>query len=274
MNDMESTRSVPRRPEPSWHSRWENDLQKFTDSYCEEEMLNIVQGPVRTLHGETAEIIKHHELEKKQRKEDAYLEWDAAIHQPLQSHLRSKLTRTSGAPAPLGPHSARLFSDNAPARQCLSERDREEAFHRFAESVIDPSKSRGSVRSKSERCRKTHPVELWGPKEHFDTPYGYFVQRCDNSMQTRSALKMGTNMHQPDESDGVPAAGKVKRSAGDSGQLRMLGGTLAKQGEAAFYKRDYGAGSIAPLQDHYFFERGSGVVNAEFPSSRTRACPS
>lgn len=78
-------------------------------------------------------------------------------------------------------------------------------------------------------------------------------------------------MHQPDERDGVPTAGKTKTRF-EKNQLGMLTGTIAKHGEAARYRTDFGSGCIAPCQDHYSYERGAGVVSAEFPLGK-RAFP-
>merc|ERR1719443_512717 len=119
--------------------------------------------------------------------------------------------------------------------------------------------------------RPVLPVENWGQQELFAGPYGYFAQRCermDRGEPFHSTRRMGAGHHLPDEADGVEAAGKKKektRIATKYHQMGMLVGDHCKVGEAYRHKMPHGGGSAAPLQDHYFYERGNDIVEREFP---------
>merc|ERR1712187_473338 len=96
---------------------------------------------------------------------------------------------------------------------------------------------------------------------HYDLPNGRFIQGYQNE-GFRTARRMSADVHRIDESDGVQAAGKTKTKF-EKHQMRMLEGNLAKEGESAKHKQPHGASSGAPCQDHFNFQQGTPIVDAE-----------
>lgn len=75
---------------------------------------------------------------------------------------------------------------------------------------------------------------------------------------------MKTGNHCPPEFDGVEAAGK-RKTRWARNDLGVLKGSIAKRGETFSFKRDLGASSGAPAQDHFTFEANQKVTDTEFP---------
>merc|ERR1712151_265686 len=87
-----------------------------------------------------------------------------------------------------------------------------------------------SAVSNRSTSRPTLPVEMWEQRRHLSSQFGYFAQAAEVD-GVRTARRLGTNRHLPDESDGIPVAGK-SRHRFERNQIRMLEGTLAREGEA------------------------------------------
>lgn len=181
-----------------------------------------------------------------------------------------------------------LRTTDDPVKRCLLDHHAEDNFRRLADNIIQGGRAlsegkesleemisqRRLIEEEVDNRSRTRPVldvEHWGQQELFAGPYGYFAQRCervDRGEPFQTNRRMGADRHQPDEADGVEAAGKKRektRVYTKYNQMGMLVGDHCKVGEAYRHKKAHGAGSAAPLQDHYFYERGNEVVENEFP---------
>merc|ERR1712226_541540 len=101
-----------------------------------------------------------------------------------------------------------------------------------------------------QNSRPVFPIAMWEQRQHYASPYGYFMQGAEKAEQGKpfhSARRMGTDCHRVDETDGVVAAGKT-RDRWEKNKEGMLVGTTAKQGESARYRQAHGASSGAPCQ--------------------------
>ncbi|CAD7926724.1 unnamed protein product [Amoebophrya sp. A25] len=109
---------------------------------------------------------------------------------------------------------------------------------------------------------RTRPVlepHLWEQLRIQATPYGHFAQVCAQGPDYQK-----TRNFVPDETDCVPAAGKRKtRFTRDD--VGILKGEIRDRGESSQHKNTFGASSAAPNQDHYTYEKGTRVVDNEFP---------
>merc|ERR1712070_1016011 len=168
----------------------------------------------------------------------------------------------------------------------------EEAFDREAARVIGwtarspfspgpPSVMRqtwapGEVRLEPGAGRPTLEPTEWGQTKLQALPCGNFAQCVEQGPQARMFTRGGADCSfAPDESDGISAAGKRTArvfgsrsvSHSDLGLLRT-----SDRGQAALHKTSLGASSAAPMQDHYSYQTGPAVTNAEFPLGKRLYC--
>ncbi|CAD7942920.1 unnamed protein product [Amoebophrya sp. A120] len=109
------------------------------------------------------------------------------------------------------------------------------------------------------RSKPVLEPNLWGQLAIQSTPYGHFAQVCAQGAD----YKKDRNFV-PDESDNVPAAGK-RKTRFTRNDVGILKGEVAKRGESILNKTDVGASNAAPNQDHFTYEKGTRVVDGEFP---------
>merc|ERR1711977_485108 len=87
----------------------------------------------------------------------------------------------------------------------------------------------------------------------------------EQGADAKRSRRGGTNVHIPDESDGVDAVGKRNTRSFGRHDLGILKGDTAAQGESSAFKSQWGAASGAPTQDHFTYETGTRVTDIEFP---------
>merc|ERR1712080_796596 len=114
------------------------------------------------------------------------------------------------------------------------------------------------------RSRPTMEPALWSQERLQGTLFGHFAQIAEQGVDFKRSRRGGTNIHIPDESDGVDAVGKRNTRAFGRNDLGILKGDTAAQGESATHKTDWGAASGAPTQDHFTYETGTRVTDIEF----------
>mmetsp|Transcript_44335 Transcript_44335/g.125552 ORF Transcript_44335/g.125552 Transcript_44335/m.125552 type:complete len:379 (-) Transcript_44335:10-1146(-) len=239
-----------------------------------EAMLDSIVGE-NVLRVEAERTIRDYEDERHRKKQDTYEKWDAEVSQRIEHQLARFMTKEP-PPVPAGLDREHLLKSDDPVKASVRDMQAEEKFHRVANLILQDSprtELNEHIRSRQlvaesvanrERCRSMLPVQQWDQHHHYDMPHGRFLQGYQQEGGFRTARRMGTDCHQVDESDGVQAAGKTKTRF-ERNKLGMLEGRLAKEGESSRHKRQHGASSGAPCQDHFHYERGNPIVDAEFP---------
>mmetsp|Transcript_40432 Transcript_40432/g.125833 ORF Transcript_40432/g.125833 Transcript_40432/m.125833 type:complete len:381 (+) Transcript_40432:51-1193(+) len=241
---------------------------------------------------EASDIIQEREAELAARRLRLHQGWEAAAAQTaVLSASRPAGAQTargsSAAPTPAGgepprgepraPLSARVAVH--PGARDLRQRLAEERFHRAACLALAPS-PRGEQREGEQRrqmaevtaaargrSRVMLEAEAWGPADRLASPHGHLSRTRPGSSSVHTARRLGAGAHGIDESDSVPAAGKT-RTRFQRNLLGMLEGSLAREGEAVRYKTAHGGSCGAPCQDHFLYEQGNAIVDAEFPSGK------
>jgi len=237
---------------------------------------------------EAAHIIHQQEMEQFKKRQYLWSEWDRGVSQRIELQLQKYMTRKETTPRGPSMYREELLSTDDPVKRCLIEQKAEDNFRRLADNIIQGGRVAMEGKEGLEamfndrrimeeevanryKSRPVLPVEQWGQQELFAGPYGYFAQRCerhDRGEPFQTTKRMGAGRHLPDEADGVETAGKKQektRAYTKYNQMGMLVGDHCKVGDAYRHKQPHGAGSAAPLQDHYFYEKGNEVVEKEFP---------
>lgn len=260
--------------------------QQIRDQKFREMMDDIRSND--SIRVEAAHIIHQQEMEEQKKRQDMWSQWDKEVSQRVELQLQKYMTRKDITPR--GPllHREELFRSDDPMKRGLMEQKAEDNFRRLADNIIQGGRAMSEGKDSLQEMlrqrqvieeavnqrsvtRPVLPAEQWGQQELFAGPYGYFAQRCervDRGEPFHSNKRMGANRHQPDETDGMETAGKKRektRAYSKYNQMGMLVGDHCQLGQAYRHKQQHGAGSAAPLQDHYFFERGNDVVESEFP---------
>eukprot|EP00392_Amoebophrya_sp_AT5.2_P001370 g1372.t1 len=109
------------------------------------------------------------------------------------------------------------------------------------------------------RSKPVLEPNLWGQLAIQATPYGHFAQICAQGADYRKDRN-----YVPDETDHVPAAGK-RKTRWTRNDVGILKGEVAERGESIQYKSDLGSSCAAPNQDHFTYDKGTRVVDGEFP---------
>lgn len=239
-----------------------------------EEMLNGLQSEVLV---DTDAAVREHDAKKHRLKAKVYNAWDSDVSQRVENQLQQFMMHSPPEPRGDGWREDLRKSD-CPIKRELRVQAEEDKFHRMAEAVINmpASITKDSLQAYMKKrdhhealvasrttSRPVLPPEKW-PQPHHDSPYGYFSQVSERESGAYTARRLGRDAHRPDESDGIPAAGKSKKRF-ERNLLGMLAGDLAREGESVQFWREHGASSGAPCQDHYCFERGPAIVDEEFP---------
>lgn len=246
-------------------------LVEARDKRCEALLESI--GRSSDARVKASQHINDHDALYRRKMTEVYDKYDAEVAQRVEGQLL-KFMHTAPPPLPGGREA--LHKSDDPMKAEVRAQQAEEKFHRAARSILSGSAGAEDIKRRREleqliegrtTSRQIFPVDKWEQQQHYATPYGYFEQACLVQAEgggLRSARRMGVGAHGVDESDGVSAAGKTKTRF-ERNQIGMLAGTLAKEGEAAKFKTMHGAGSGAPCQDHYHYEKGNAVADAEFP---------
>jgi len=257
--------------------------QQIREEKFREMMDNIRSND--SVRVEAAHLIQQFEMEQEKKRQNVWGEWDREVSQRIELQLKKYMERKDDDQ--VSTYREELYASDDPSKRCLTEQKAEESFMRAAKLIIQGNPALGGKENLKEQLRQREiiekavshrattrpvlPVDQWGQQELFAGPYGYFAQRCermDRGEPFHSTRRMGADRHIPDETDGVQAAGKKKeksRSRVNYNHMGMLVGDHCKMGEAYRHKAPHGAGSAAPMQDHYFFDKGEAVVDNEFP---------
>jgi len=226
-------------------------------------------------------ILDAYDMQQERKRDEIFDKWENQVYRRVEHQL---LKYMSKAPGSEGLRSELRPSDD-PMKVDLRIKAQEDNFHRAAQAILHahPSKDELQERMMAEKAlvNRSHvrpmlPIHLWEQNQYYATPYGKFPQACCNQVEFgtfHSGRLMGNAAHRMpiDESDGVPAAGKGKTKY-ERNTLGILKGDVAKGGESSQYKNGHGGGTAAPCQDHYHYERGTSVVDREYPLGK-RAYP-
>lgn len=257
------------------HAR-EQNFNDMLDSLVSDDSVRV----------EVAKTIREMDDMAYKKKFDQWANWDREVYQRIDMQLAKYMTRKDREPDSAPTCREELLKSDNPVRRDLNDQHWEQKFTRVADSILKCNSSAGPKDLKSrirereavedlvrnrDGVRPSLPTTQWGQQELFSSPYGYFAQQCElqhQGEQFHSNRRMGADKHKPDESDGVPVAGKKReknRIQTTYHSLGVLEGDHCKMGQAYRHKQAHGGGSAAPLQDHYFFEKGNAIVESEFP---------
>jgi len=244
------------------------------DSKFEMLMAGIASGA--GFKAEVGDAIRRHEMQLQSRQQELYEQWDCEVAQRVEHQLVKRMSKE--LPKLAEGFREHLQRHDDPLKSAVHSLDKESKFHQSAELVLNcPSTAREDIRRREalseqmanrDTSRPVLPIEKWDQRQLYASPIGSFLQACNAQDEGApgffSTRRMGADAHRIDESDGMPVAGKTKHRH-ERNLLGMLDGNVAKEGESARFKTERGAGSGAPGQDHYHFERGDAIVEVEFP---------
>jgi hypothetical protein len=244
--------------------------------------------------------LREREAHEDMRRKELHAAWDEKVHQPLceQAHdimnppnraMQQKLSGTKSVeirePGLIRNLVVNVVDD--PARKPVVDLARENAFHQVASHVLRNShsapdlvrmqqavplpptgSSRGGPGGGVVPRATTRPVfepNNWGQRDIQGTMFGHFAQVAEYGPGFKRSVRGGTNVHIPDAADMVLAAGTRHSRLEGHGDVGILRGDTAAQGEASNYKTLHGASSAAPAQDHFTYQTGTHITNLEFP---------
>lgn len=232
----------------------------------------------------TAMALRERQAHEDKRRRELHAAWDEHVYQPLAKQSYDHLNPANRAVSqmlngsksvefllPETKKSLRANVDGDPNRKPVIEMAKENAFHQAASAVLGKSASApdlhmlaGHVVPRA-RSRPTMEPELWTQQRLQGTLFGHFAQIAEQGANFKRSRRGGTDVHVPDESDGIDAVGKRNTRAFGRHDLGILKGDTAAQGEASSHKQSWGAASGAPTQDHFTYESGTRVTDIEFP---------
>jgi len=230
----------------------------------------------------TAMALRERQDHEDKRRRELHENWDAQVYQPLAlqayehmnppSRLMKQMVTGSKNVGFMLPDSKKTLVANVdgdPNRKPVLEMAKENAFHQAASAVLGKSYSApllmcGHVLPRA-RSRPTLEPELYSQGKLQGTMFGHFAQIAEQGANFKRSRRGGTDIHIPDEADGVEAVGKRKTRSFGRHDLGILKGDTAAQGETASFKSSWGAASGAPAQDHFTYDQGMRVTDIEFP---------
>lgn len=209
-----------------------------------------------------ATVLKEQEALESRKSRELYAEWEEKVFGPLtlQAHLHMNRPREAGEEPRL-----LVRSCEDPVKRVLFEDARENAFRVAATRVISGSRSAPELPGLSAgdpaqgaSCAPAVSRPILDPSQYSQ------VREHVPPLGHPSGLRRGREVHLPDESDGVRAAGTRRSRTEGLHNKGILHGDRA-HGETLELKREYGSGSAAPAQDHYHFPFGRDTTDLEFP---------
>lgn len=237
-----------------------------------DERLDGLMAGLAGDHGVIAEVgqeLRANEAMEAQRRRTQHSDWEASVFQPVQALLMQHHASPGRCGRSSGPA-------RDPIKRELVERAEEEAFDREVTHFLAataPASWRAAASPAAglakARSRSTLDATSWGQLQVQALP-----QCCSLAQTTGPGICTWKRLGgAPDESDGVPSAGKrtVRTGArsvvhGDLGQLRS--DRILHLGEAAEHHTRIGASSGAPAQDHYTFRTDGAAADLEFPRGK------
>lgn len=239
-----------------------------------------------SLASDLATHLKEQEAMKRRMSRKLHAEWEEQVFGPLMAQANAQMNPDYRPSAKQLRHHQikgrhldfsiaeeqdnRLFMRGEdPMKREIVDVAREKAFTHVATHVVHGSPSRSSsmpdllsaspfgslssgASSPAMGRQSLNPTEYSKATEHVPPP-GY----------PRGRLR-GASVHCPDESDGVLAAGTRHTRADGHHNKGILHGDRAR-GQANEHKMHHGAGSSAPMQDHYNFACGREITDLEIP---------
>jgi len=262
-------------------------------------MLEAVTGRDNLAY-KTALALREREAHEDRRKRDLHAAWTDTVHKPLvdqaDNHMnppdRLHKQRMNGSKSvefslPGVVKSLVANAHDDPVRKPVVDHARENAFHQVATSLLRGSHSAPDLLRSQQMGphdaigaakpgpgggvvprATTRPVfepTNWGQRDIQGTMFGHFAQVAEHGPGFKRALRGGTNAHLSDGSDMVLIAGSRKSRTEGHGDVGILRGDTAAQGESANYKHYHGASCAAPSQDHFTYQTGRRVTDLEFP---------
>jgi hypothetical protein len=232
----------------------------------------------------TAMALRERQDHEDKRKRELHANWDEQVYQPIAMQayehmnppnrvIKQMLHGSKSVNFTLPDAKKTLVAnvDGDPNRKPVIEMAKENAFHQAASAVLGQSRSapalgmmEGRVVPRA-RSRPTMEPSLWSQEHLQGTLFGHFAQIAEHGVGFKRSRRGGTDIHIPDESDGVDAVGKRNSRANGRNDLGILKGDTAAAGESSAFKMEWGAASGAPTQDHYTYETGVRVTDIEFP---------
>jgi len=272
---MKNENALKERAIRAQHAR-EQNFNDMLDSLVSDDSVRV----------EVAKTIREMDDMAYKKQFDQWANWDREVYQRIDVQLAKYMTRKDRDPESAPTCREELLKSDNPVRRDINDQHWEEKFRRVADSILNSNPVSGPKDLKSrikerevvedlvrnrDGVRPSLPITSWGQQELFASPFGYFAQQCELQHQGEpfhSNRRMGAERHRPDESDGVQAAGKKREKNRLETKHHCMGaleGDHCKMGQAYRHKQPHGGGSAAPLQDHYFFDKGNDVVESEFP---------
>jgi hypothetical protein len=232
----------------------------------------------------TAMALRERQAHEDKRRRELHEHWDEHVYAPLAHQVYQHMNPPSrkvkqmmrGSKSvdfewPDQKKTIYVHVDGDPNRKPVIEMAKENAFHLAASSVLGKSSSAPDLHVAAgrvvpnARSRPTLEPATWHQTILQGTMFGHFAQVAEQGAGFKRARRGGTDVHVPDESDGVPAVGKRNTRAFGPNDTGILKGNTAAQGESSQHKTLWGAGCGGPAQDHYTYETGSRVTDIEFP---------
>jgi len=232
----------------------------------------------------TAMALRERQSHEDKRRKELHMHWDEHVYEPIAKQaydhmnppnrsIKQALRGSKSVEFEWPDQRKRIFAnvDSDPSRKPVIEMAKENAFHQAASAVLGQSRSAPDLQTNpghvvpGARSRPTLESTLWSQQRLQGTLFGHFAQIAEQGALMKRSRRGGTNVHIPDESDGVPAVGKRNTRAFGPHDLGILKGDTAAQGESSNHKQMWGAASAAPCQDHYTYESGTHVTDIEFP---------
>jgi len=232
----------------------------------------------------TAMALRERQDHEDKRRRELHTNWDEQVFQPIAVQAYEHMnppnravkqmlhgSKSVGFQLPESKKTLIANVDGDPNRKPVIEMAKENAFHQAAGAVLGKSASAPDLRMIAghvvprARSRPTMEPELWSQMKLQGTLFGHFAQIAEQGFDFKRARRGGSNVHIPDESDGVDAVGKRNTRAFGRHDLGILKGTTAAQGESFNHRTEWGAASGAPTQDHFTYETGVRVTDIEFP---------
>jgi hypothetical protein len=230
--------------------------------------------------------LRERDAHEDRRRRDLHAAWEEKVYQPIATQAHEHLnppnrqaeqklvgSKSVSFTLPDEKFKLKLIVDGDPLRKPLVETNMENAFHNAAGHVLGHAHSAPEFHVRRRpghvlphaRSKPTFEPQNWTQVKLQGTLFGHFAQVCEHGPGFRRCRRGGTDMHAPDEGDGVPAVGKRTTRATGHNDLGILKGWTAAQGESSNFKASHGASCGAPAQDHYMYESGSHITDIEFP---------
>jgi len=248
-----------------------------------DRLLENVTGRDNLAYRTALALRERQDHEDKSRRE-LHQNWEEQVYQPIANQAYNHMnppnravkqmlhgSKNVGFVLPETKKTIVANVDGDPNRKPVVELAKENAFHQAANAVLGKSMSEPNLHMMAghvvprARSRPSMEPELWGQAKLQGTLFGHFAQIAEQGANFKRSRRGGTDVHIPDEADGVSAVGKRNTRTCGRNDVGILKGDTAAQGESSGFRTSWGAAQGAPTQDHFTYEQGSHVTDIEFP---------